>query len=91
MDGKLGALGEALGASLNGKKLFRVRCQRAEDRVKEQAGKLENPWESQRSANVAAHSIESASARAVQFFNQQEGVNDYEACDIHAKDGIFIE
>ena len=82
MDGKLDALSDALGASLGGKKLFRVCCERAEDREKARVGQLNEPWVARKSAFVASHSLEAAGMKAIQAFNRKEGVNDFEAREV---------
>ncbi len=88
--GDLSRLAEALGCA---KKLYRVSCERTSEKEKSKPGE----WNPTPSAYVVATSIENAALKAVQFFNQKDGVTDYEAhsmsvyADVSGNDNIFIE
>lgn len=83
----------ALGEFLLGKKqLFRVTCKRPDET--QGRGSEAYPW---KEAYVAATSLENAALKAVQYFNQKDGVNDYIATDVQLRatqDGegdVFID
>ena len=59
--------------------LFQVRCRRPEESLTKE--EKENRWDWPR-AYVAGSSLENASLKAIQYFNQKHGVNDYIATEV---------